>query len=62
MGIRNCIHLLTADSPRVEEVEQHQFVLRPGLSQGLFHFRFPGNCVCHDRSSRRIISLDYLCS
>jgi len=43
--------LLAADSPRVKKVEQDLPILRLRLIKGSFHISFPGNCVCHDRSS-----------
>jgi hypothetical protein len=43
VGVRNRTHLLTADSVRVEEVEQEGLLLRLGPRQGRIHFLFPLN-------------------
>ena len=45
--IRNCIHLLTANSPGVKKIEQHMFVFGSSPSRGLFHVRFPRNLFFH---------------
>ncbi len=46
--IRNRIHLLTANSPRIKKVEQNLFLLRPSPGEGGFHLRFPFDLARHD--------------
>jgi hypothetical protein len=45
--IRNCIHLLAANSVRVEEIEQDWFVLFLPHTQGIVHFSTPFDFCCH---------------
>ena len=48
LWIRNCIHLLTADSVRVEEVKQDLFVFGLSTGQGSMHLIFPSNGISHN--------------
>lgn len=49
--IRNCIHLLTTDSPGVKKIKQYILIFSASLVEGRSHLGFPLDLIFHSHSS-----------
>jgi len=47
IGVRNCTHLLAADSEGVKKIQQDHFVLCPCPGQSSVKILLPFDCLCH---------------